>query len=152
MDTLDERESDFNLAKDSGTVRFQPNHQLMASPQLRQRDRRPQRIFFYERYPERSIMVWTEAEAAMMVKSSHRFMLVQIGCSNGDAYRKYVQGCGVKPGETIPKERAQEILDGAMKAEMEAARGNLDDPEEQNVHFDSSFKKQAQRDSFVPPA
>lgn len=150
MDTLDDRESDFNLVKDTEMVKFMPNHQLMSRPRLREKDHKPQRIFFYQRFTDRKIMCWTEQEASLMVISSHRFMYQQLGCSDGTAYRLAIQNCGIKPGTLISREKAQKILDDAMAAEIEAAKGHYDDPQSQNVHFDNSFPLD-QRPTFVPP-
>jgi len=132
-------------------VIFQPNNSLMAEPRLRERDLLPQRIFFYERSTDGQILVFTEQEADLIgMKSSHRHILKQIGCSDGRAYTKYLRECGVKVGEMIPKSRAREILKGAFNAELEAARGQFSTPQAQNVHFDGSFPLE-QRNSFVPP-
>lgn len=150
-DDLDSRDSDFNLNKSSEYVVFRPNHQLMARPQLREVDGRPQRYFFYKRVTDDRVLCFTEAEAAMQMKGSHKFILRQIGCSDGSAYHKFINTCGVKAGDRITLEKAQEILKGAMDAEIQAANGNFDDPMPNNVHFDGSFPM-AQRRGFVPPA
>jgi hypothetical protein len=144
------RESDFDLTPESEQVVFRPNHALMARPRLREKDMLPQRIFFYTRLSDNKLMVYTEQEAALMMKSSHAPILKQIGCSDGKKYTQFIRECGVKPGEIIPKSRAQEILDGALNAEVEAAKGNFSRPQDQNVHFDDSFPID-QRATFVPP-
>lgn len=148
---IESRDSDFTLKGESNSVRFQPNHALMARPKPRERDLQPQRYFFYHRMTDDQMLCFTEAEAAMMMKSTHKFMLRYLGCSNGQAYAKSIRECGVKPGEVILKTKAQEILNAAFAAELEAAKGHYDQPEAQNVHFDAGFKME-QRNSFVPPA
>lgn len=152
QDDLDERESDFRLNKDTRFVIFRPNDPLMAKPELRQIDRQPQRIFFYKNLQTDEIFQYTEAEAARMMTSSWAVILRQIGVSDGTAYRNSIKNCGVKVGERIPLERAQQILRDAFNAELEAAKGHYAEPEPQNVHFDNSFKTEAQRRAFTPPA
>lgn len=151
-DDLSERESDFNLVSDTRFVVFKPNDPLMAQPEMREIDRRPQRVFFYKNLQTDQIMQYTEAEAARMMTSSWAVILRQIGVSDGSAYRNSIRGCGVKVGERIPLERAQKILRDAYDAELTAATGHYADPEPQNVHFDNSFKTEAQRRAFQPPA
>lgn len=147
---LDQRESDFNIPNASEEVIFQPRHQFMASRKLREQDLRPQRLFFYKRITDNEIICWDEQYAALMMKSSHRFILQQLGVSDGSAYRKFIDNCGVKPGERVTKLRAREILEGAYQAELAAASGHYANPDPQNVHYDESFPL-AQRSSFVPP-
>lgn len=152
---LDDRESDFNLNKATENVVFRPNHQLMAKTKLRERDLMPQLIYFYQdtRYiPEIKINVYNEGDAAFMEKSSHRFFLHPLGCSDGKTYTKTIRGCGVKSGEIIPRERANQILKDAFDAELKAAKKHgYNKPQDQNVKFDNSFPVD-QRASFVPPA
>jgi hypothetical protein len=147
---MDDRESDFDIKQASGNVIFQPNNALMGKTDLREKDGRPQRIFFYNNLDTGKVMTFTEQEAAMMEKSSYRFILRQIGCSDGTSYKKHIRECGVKPGQVITKQKAQEILDGALAAEIEAARGHFDRPMSQSVHFDASFPLE-QRPTFIPP-
>ena len=138
---IDERESDYDIAKNVQFVSFQPNHSLMGKPDLREQDQKPQRLFFYKRLTDDKILIFTEAEASFMMESSHRPILRQIGVSDGRAYWNYLRNCGVRVGERILVTKAQEILNAAMDAEMEAARGNYDDPMPQNVHFDSTVRR-----------
>lgn len=153
-DDLNDRESDFIL-KTSEFVAFQPNHALMARPKLKEFDMTPQRVFFLKRMdnddPETNINVYTEQEAAMLLKSSHRFMLRIVGCSDGSTYAQFIRSKGYKAGQRIPKQEAEQVLRDAWSAELEAARGNIAQPEDQNVHFDNSFPLN-QRKGFVPPA
>jgi len=147
---IGDRESDFTLTGGGGTVRFQPNHSLMARPRRRELDNQLQRTFFYTRLSDNRMLHFTEQEAAMMMKSSHAMILKQIGCSDGSAYAKYIRECGVKPGQEISREKAQEILKGALEAEIASAKGNFANPQSQHVHFDSSFPLD-QRPGFQPP-
>lgn len=141
MDTITDRASDFTLKEDSGYVIFQPNHPLMAKRELRQQDLKPQRIFFYVRldHPNEQPQVYTEKEAAMLEKSSVRPVLRMWGCSDGSAYQKSLQNCGVKTGERITKERMKQILDDAMNAEIESAKGHYDQPLDQNIQYGGNF-------------
>lgn len=56
----------------------------------------------------------------------------------------------VRPGMLIPINEARRILQEAFDAELAAARGNLERPRYQNVHFDASFPVE-QRSGFIPP-
>lgn len=150
-ETLDDRDSDFNLAKSNEMVIFQPRHPLIAKPGQREQDLKPQRMFFYKRLDTDQIVCFTEAEAAMQEKGSHRFLLRQVGVSDGSAYWQSIRSCGVKNGQRIPLAQAQKILADAFAAELESARGKYSKPLPQNVHFDSSFPLD-QRNGFVPPA
>lgn len=142
---IGDRESDFDLKKSSGYVIFQPVHQLMGKPDPRQQDLKPQRIFFYKRLTDDKILTFTEAEIARIVysnpPSSHAFILRQIGVSDGSTYAKFIQNCGVKTGERVTLEKAQEILDGALEAEIAAATGNFAQPDPQNVFYDDSIRR-----------
>jgi hypothetical protein len=149
-DDIENRESDFAIKSDSETVIFQPNHQLMARPALRGVDMRPQWVFFYKRLTDNKILCFSEQDAAMMEKSSHRFFLQRIGASDGRTYQLSVRNCGVKPGTVIPKIQAQKILDDAFQAELKTAEGNFVAPKSQNVHYDESFPID-QRSGFIPP-
>lgn len=141
-DALDERNTDFEpLKRNVEYVLFQPNHQLMGKLELREQDQKRQRLFFYKRLTDDQILCYTEAEAARMMESSHAPVLRQIGVSDGSAYWSYLKNCGVKPGQRITVQRAQELLTAAQNAEMEAARGHYDDPMSQNVHFDATIRK-----------
>jgi hypothetical protein len=151
LNEIGERESDFTLKGDSDMVAFAPNHALMARPGRREIDMKPQRIFFYKRLDTDETFAWTEAEAALMLKSNVKVLLRQIGCSNGAAYSNAIRSAGLKPGQIVKKSEAVKILKKAWDAELEAARGHYDDPKDNNVHFDDSFPIQ-QRGSFVPPA
>lgn len=144
------RDSDFNL-KSGRTVVFQPNHSLMARPRKRNIDLQPQRVFFYLRITDQVTLHYTEQEAAMMMKSSHAPFLKQIGVSDGSAYAEHIRGCGIKPGQTIPKEDAEDILRDAMKAEIESAKGKYANPISEHVHFEGKFPLHMRRD-FQPPA
>lgn len=148
---LDGRESEFEIAKESDMVTFVASHPMMAKTQLRQQDLQPQRYFFYKRITDNEILVFTEAEAANMEKSSHGKIIQQIGCSDGTTYQKFIKDSGLRNGQRIPKKQAQEILKGALDAEMKAATGNFAKPIDQNVMFDNSFPL-SQRSSFRPPA
>lgn len=150
---LDDRDSDFELAKPSENVVFQPNHQLMAKTKLRERDLKPQLIYFYRNvgYDPAKIVYYDEGEAAFMEKSSWKFMLKPIGCSDGRAYKEAIRNCGIKPGAMVPRSRAMEVLAQALEAEIASAKKNgYIPPQDQNVHFDNSFPLE-QRPSFVPP-
>lgn len=154
-DDLNDRQSDFDIpsmGREVQYVIFRPNDPLMARPELRQVDKRPQRVFFYKNLQTDEIMQYTEAEAARMMTSSWRPILRQIGVGDGETYRNAIRNCGVKVGERITLERAQKILKDAFDAELAAATGKYADPEPQNVHFDDSFKTEAQRRAFTPPA
>lgn len=154
-DDLNDRESDFDIPTAGRPVThvvFRPNDPLMGRPELRQVDKRPQRVFFYKNLQTDEILQYTEAEAARMMTSSWAPILRQLGVGTGEVYRKFIRECGVKVGERIPIERAQQILRDAFNAELEAAKGNYADPDPQNVHFDDSFKTEAQRRAFTPPA
>lgn len=141
-DGLDGRESDFSLSKKSPYVIFSPNHQLMAKPRPNERNpAKRQRYFFYKRLTDDVVLCYTEAEADFMLKSTHKVILRQIGVSDGSAYSKFIRTCGIKPGEQVLRKRAQEVLDGAYKAELEAARGHYVDPDPQNVHFDDTVRR-----------
>lgn len=158
-DVLDDRDSDFNLptaGREIEFVIFRPNHGLIAKPEPRQVDRKPQLIFFYKNLQTDEVLPYTEAEAARMMQSSWRPILRQVGYSDWSVYRSHIKNCGIKAGARIPKAKAQEILTGAMAAELKQAKKNFAkqgyiDPELQNVHFDQSFKTEAQRRAFTPP-
>lgn len=148
---LDDRESDFNLNKSTESVVFRPSHSLMARPRLREQDLKPQLIFFYNNLNTDQVVYYTEQEAALMEKSTYKWILRAIGCSDGRAYGLHIRNCGVKPGELISHEKAREILQGALNAEIEVAKKNgYRRPLDQNVHFDDSFPVE-QRPGFVPP-
>lgn len=156
MDNLDERDSDFNLKQNIENVVFLPNHPLMAKTRLREQDQAPQRIFFYLKMNEDKIVYYTEQEAHLMEKSSFRFLLRQVGVSDGSGYRKVILNCGVRTKSLIPREKAQEILNEALQAEIKLAKTNFKKtgytkPMPQNIHFDNSFPLE-QRAGFVPPA
>jgi hypothetical protein len=141
---------DFQLIPSADNVIFSPNHVLMAKPQRNERDpRKLQRFFFYKRLTDDKVFCWTEAEADLMLKSSHKVILRLIGVSNGTAYSKSIQNCGVKIGQVIPVKRAQEILNAAYEAELESARGNFDDPDPQNVHFDDTVRRHRNAKSII---
>jgi len=146
---LDDRESDFEF-KNAEMVIFQPNNSLMAKDRLNERDLTPQKTFFFYHLKRKKKITYTEAEASLMMKSNHAQFLEQLGCSDGSTYRKYIQNCGVKPGDRIPREKAEEILRKAREAEFEAAKGNFQVPKDNSVHFDPSFPVE-QRAGFTPP-
>jgi hypothetical protein len=149
-DRLDDRESDFDL-KSAEFVIFMPNNQLMARPRLRGRDMQPQRVFFYKRVTDNAMLILTEQEASLLTtKSSHKHILQQVGVSDGSAYRKHIQTCGVRVGERIPRSRAEEILKAAIQAELKAAKKHKALPMDESVHFDDSFPVDL-RSTFVPP-
>ena len=150
LQDIGDRESDFTLKKSSKFVTFQPRHELMAKTKLREVDRKPELIFFYRRMTDDKLLYFSEGEAALMEKSSHRFMLRRLGCGDGAAYAAHIKNSGVKAGERIPIEKAQEILNGALEAELEVAKLNIRVPKAQNVHFDRSFPLE-ERPLFRPP-
>lgn len=149
---LDDRESDFNIAQSSEKVVFRPNHAFWRT-RPRERDLKPQLIYFYRNigYEPPVVVIYNEQEAAFMEKSSWRYMLKPIGCSDGAAYQKVIRNCGIKPGAVIPREQATDILNDALAAEIAVAKQNgYTSPQDQNVHFDNSFPVD-QRPTFVPP-
>lgn len=146
---LDDRESDFQITKETRYVVFQPNHNLMGKPDLREQDRRPQRMFFYRRLTDDKTLCFTEAEAALMMQGSHAPILRQIGVSDGTTYWKYLRNCGVKSGERITVEKSQEILNAAQAAELEVARGHYDRPMPQNVHFDDTIRRHNNANAII---
>ena len=105
---------------------------------------RPQKTFFYQRN-NGDVFACYEAEAALYGKF-HK----QLGVSNGQAYFDFIKNSGIKKGQRISVEKAQEILNGAFQAELAVAAGKFQRPKEHNVHFDNSFPEE-QRASFVPP-
>lgn len=140
-DTLEDRRGaeDFDIRRSNETVLFMPNHNLMARPLPTERDRRKlQKYFWYKRLTDDKIMCYTEAEAALMEKSSHKNVLRRLGTSDGSAYRKSIQSCGVKSGARIPYSQARKILQDAHEAEYNAAMGHIEVPAAQNVHIDES--------------
>lgn len=92
-----------------------------------------------------------EQEAAMQMKGSHRHILEQIGCSDMSAYKKVIAECGLKPDEVVPKEKAQEILNKAMEAEIQAATGHFDTPMDNSVHYIDDSIPQAMRSTLSLP-
>jgi hypothetical protein len=137
---LDDRDSDFNLAKDTGMVRFVPRHQLMAKTPRRQQDLRPQKFFWYKRLTDDQILYFTEGEAAMMMKSSHAPVLRALGVSDGSAYNHFLATCGVKSGQVIPKAQARKIISDALDAELASAQGHYEQPASQTGIIDDSIR------------
>lgn len=151
---LDERDSDFDL-KEGDMVIFQPNHGLMAKTGKDERTLTPLLTYFYQHMASNRIMTYTEKEASLMLKSNHAPYLRILGCSDGSAYRSFIQNCGYKPGDRLPKKEAEKILQDAREAEMEFAKENLKAgrcrvPRDQSVHFDESYPVEL-RPQFVPP-
>lgn len=150
---LDESDSDFKF-KDTEHVKFQPNHALMSRMTPHEQTGKPQKIFFLRNIdlPDgQNVIAFPEKEAAMLLnRSSYKHVYRIFGCSDGSAYRKYIMESGLKPGQIVDKEKAEQILREAMLAEMEAAKGHMEMPIEGNVHFDQSFPME-QRQGFVPP-
>lgn len=138
MQDLSNRDSDFEL-KSGDMVRFEPRNPLMAKRGVIESSLRPQMVFFYKRIDTEEILTLTEQEASLMLQSSHRILLRQIGCSNGTTYQKYLDNCGLKRGDLIPKERAEQICKEAWNAEFEAAKGHYMNPEPNNKHFDGGI-------------
>lgn len=150
QDKLDERENDFKLNNDTRYVTFQPYNQLMKAGQdPREIDMRPQRVFFYRRLTDDVELMFTEAEAARMMESTHAPILRQLGVSDGSTYANYLKNCGVKVGERIPQERAQKILNDAWAAEKAAALGHYAEPMSNSVHFDSTIRNHKNARSII---
>lgn len=109
----------------------------------------PVKTFFYQRQ-NGEIFACQNDEAATLMRSSHASFLKQLGASDGTTYYNYLLNCGVKAGERIPLEQAQDMLRAAFNAELEAAKGHFEQPVFHQVIFDSSFPIN-QRNTFVPP-
>ncbi len=110
----------------------------------------PKKTFFYERQ-NGEIIACNNDEAANLMRSSHKHLIKQVGVSDGTAYSNFLRNSGVKMNQIIPIAQAKELLDGAFKAELEAARGHFERPYYNPVTFDASFPVE-QRASFSPPA
>lgn len=141
---------DFYVASNTEMVTFIPNHMLQARPKHSESNPgRMQQFFFYKRLTDEKILCFTEGEADFMMKSSHRVILRQLGVSDGSAYSKYIKECGMRSGQRIPRKKAQEILDGAFNAELEAAKGHYREPDPQNIHFDDTVKRHKNARSII---
>jgi len=147
---LDDRENDFNLKDGDEFVIFRPNHGLMAKDRLNEKDLTPQKTFFYRHLLKNKTYIWTEQEASLMMKSNQAPYFKQIGCSDGSTYKQYIKNCGIKIGEKVSRQQAEKILKEARTAEEEVAKGNLQRPQDQSVHFGKSYPVEM-RSSFVPP-
>lgn len=104
----------------------------------------PRKTFFYERVSGRAepgfismpddakeIVAVTENEAAGMKPSTW----TQIGVSDGKKYVETIMNCGVKRGQSVPVEKAREIMKAAFEAELAVARGHFERPVLQTYHF-----------------
>lgn len=141
---------DFQLIPTAENVIFSPNHILMAKQQRNERDpRKLQRFFFYKRLTDDKLLCYTEAEADFMQKSSHKVILRLLGVSDGSAYAKSIRECGVRIGQVIPVKKAQDILNSAWAAELEAAKGHFDEPDPQNIHFDDTVRRHRNAKSII---
>jgi hypothetical protein len=121
---------DFELKPSTGFVKFQPNNPLMAKSEP---------VFFYEKAGKTLALV--EREAAFLESSSHKHLIKQIGVSDGKTYRKTLLNSGVKAGEIISVERANEIMKKAFEAELEKARGHFRRPIGNHFYGDAGISE-----------
>jgi len=103
-----------------------------------------QRTFFYvrmnedgEEFGER--FACNEQEADLIRRNIHKGFYRLLGASDGTTFARFIRECGVKHGESISIERAQQILKDAFEAEFEVAKGKKMRPQGQHVHLDSSI-------------
>lgn len=92
----------------------------------------PQKTWFYQK-PDGEIFACKEQEATW---SGKKFKMIGVG--DGKVYADYLKKCGVSIGQVITAKRSKEILDGAFKAELEAARGHLERPRASEILWGDS--------------
>ncbi len=82
---------------------------------------RANKTFFFEK-PNGKIFACEEQEAA---NAKYMSKLRFVGWSDGTTYIKTIRAANLKPGQVIPKEKAEELLRSAFDAELKRAKQNL---------------------------